>query len=63
MFDVLEKVVFPNMVYNKKERKSKIIRIWSAGCASGEEPYSIIIKLMEVLGKKFDDFIKVFIPF
>ena len=32
------------------------LRIWSAGCASGEEPYSVAILLAEKLGPRLADF-------
>jgi chemotaxis protein methyltransferase CheR len=31
-------------------QKNKTLKIWSAGCASGEEPYSLAILLKEALG-------------
>lgn len=34
---------------NKNINKSKRIRIWSAGCASGEEPYTIAIILKRII--------------
>jgi chemotaxis methyl-accepting protein methylase len=33
-----------------KTRRGGELRVWSAGCASGEEPYTIAILLLETLG-------------
>lgn len=44
-FEYLEKTVLPELV--DQHKKDKKIRIWSAGCSTGEEPYSIAITLLE----------------
>lgn len=43
-FDSIVENVLPNLDYNKKE-----IRIWSAGCSTGEEAYSLTILVSEYL--------------
>lgn len=46
-FDILMKVVLPEIIQTRAT--SKNIRIWSAGCSRGAEPYSIAMAVMEVL--------------
>lgn len=43
-FEYLRKSVLPELI-----TQSRIIRIWSAGCSTGEEPYSIAITICEAM--------------
>lgn len=47
-FEYLKNKVIPELLKSKVDER--IIRIWSAGCSTGEEPYSIAITLREALG-------------
>jgi chemotaxis protein methyltransferase CheR len=43
IFDDLRKVVLPELTRRASERGADVVRCWSAGCASGEEPYTLRI--------------------
>ena len=44
-FDALQSMVFPALMKHSPDA----IRVWSAGCASGQEPYSLAMALLEFL--------------
>ncbi len=49
VFSALERKVLPELHMKKFWENPRSLRVWSAGCASGEEPYSIAITLADTL--------------
>jgi len=48
-FDAMERYVIPELMQIKKASGNTTIKIWSAGCSTGEEPYTIAMLLTEKL--------------
>ena len=47
--------VIPSMLESKRAVGSRSLRVWCAGCASGEEPYSAAMLLDQVIGRDIDN--------
>ncbi|HVG20096.1 MAG TPA: protein-glutamate O-methyltransferase CheR [Blastocatellia bacterium] len=48
-FELLKEIVLPEIVSKKEKAGSRTIRVWSAGCSTGQEPYSAVIAMLETL--------------
>lgn len=55
LFEYLREEILPVLISQARER-DRALRFWSAGCATGEEPYSLAITLAEVLGDELESF-------
>lgn len=48
-FDFFKNTILPYLV---KTKRNKVLSVWSAGCSSGEEPYTLSILMQEFLGSQ-----------
>ena len=53
-FEYMKSTFLPNWEKNFKDGKIKNLRIWSAACSTGEEPYTIQMTLHEYFGANYD---------
>jgi chemotaxis protein methyltransferase CheR len=51
-FDALRDTIFPEII--ERNRDVRRLRVWSAGCATGPEPYSIAILLRQQFGSQIE---------
>ncbi|MDD4126658.1 MAG: protein-glutamate O-methyltransferase CheR [Methanomicrobium sp.] len=55
VFDLLKAEIFPELIRNKGR-----MRIWSAGCATGEEPYTLALIIYDLIRLKPDVQVTIF---
>ncbi len=52
-FDFFSQTALPTVIEKLKREKRKDLRIWCAGCSTGEEPYTLLMLMMEYLGNDY----------
>lgn len=59
-FEYLRQYVLPELI-ERGRSQGRVLRFWSAGCATGEEPYSLALLLSDLLGPELPEWsIKIF---
>ena len=59
-FSYLRKDIFPELIARARA-SDRTLRFWTAGCATGEEPYSLAMLISEMLGVEISEWsIKIF---
>ncbi|MBW5399406.1 chemotaxis protein CheR [Brachyspira pilosicoli] len=55
-FEYMKTTFLPNWEKSYKEGKVNNLRIWSAACSTGEEPYTIAMTLHDYFGERFNHY-------
>jgi chemotaxis methyl-accepting protein methylase len=49
VYDIFRDSIVPDMLAHKLSSRHRMIRAWSAGCATGEEPYSVAMCFLDAM--------------
>ena len=55
LFDFIRDHILPELIAQARDRDNEL-RFWSAGCATGEEAYSLAILICDLLGEEIGNF-------
>ena len=55
VFSRLSEIILPTLTTQARAKKHKTVRLWSIGCSSGEEPYTLAIIWRQLLAQQFVD--------
>lgn len=55
-FEYFRQHALPEIVARLKKSGSRDLRVWCAGCSSGEEAYTLLMLMQEVLGSEYGNF-------
>jgi chemotaxis protein methyltransferase CheR len=50
-FELFKDVVIPELAARKERIGTRMMRVWSAGCSTGQEPYSVAMTLLETISQ------------
>jgi chemotaxis methyl-accepting protein methylase len=57
VWKVVREDVLPALLKTKEAGGQRVLRAWSAGCATGEEPYSMVMSIASAIGERSDAFL------
>ncbi|MDO9557289.1 MAG: protein-glutamate O-methyltransferase CheR [Coriobacteriia bacterium] len=57
VFKLFREKIVPDIIKSKQARHQRMIRVWSAGCATGQEPYSLAMSFLSVMDSRSNDFL------
>lgn len=50
VYQLFRQKIIPDILEHKVRSRHRMIRVWSAGCATGQEPYSLAMAFLDALG-------------